>query len=603
MTRATEGWPFLVARGRHAGYRTLLAPPFLVDENEHHVLAESTGGCDQDGDGTHVVDLDTARVGPFSIAYTSERVASADVEPDADDGQLATDEHGRPLEVVYGIVSRDRLEPPLDPEDRRTVRERALESYRGFLADEQWHRVDASVPFALRTRSRPRPAGPERVSQRTSTGARLRRPSGRGLAAILAAAGTALIVSGSLIFAGGGTAAPAVSRAWLEAPATGRVRYCTGERGSGSQPRWAKDYNRTFSRLRTVVVATSTAGDTPRNAFGGACDVVSLDVAYTAELASRRLLYDMTPYVGERRATFDARIMRTADYDGRLWGVPKQLDVGVLFYRKDRAAHPPRSWADVFRQASRVSAGGRADLRFALTSPEDLTVVLLELAYTAGAHPIVTSDGRTADIDQPQLLEAINLVRDAIPGRATSAVWEAGSAVSAYETGRASFLRAWPFVASRLHREARTAPRRRVAANTRIVALPPWNPGGRRVGILDGRNLVIPRAARNPSGALHLIDYLTSPEQVREDALENSRIPVLEAVGHDPAVRAQATVRAVDKTMVLSRPAIPRYAEVSKIISSGVLTVLRRPDDRALAASELRAMQRRAQRVLDNGSP
>jgi ABC-type glycerol-3-phosphate transport system substrate-binding protein len=172
-----------------------------------------------------------------------------------------------------------------------------------------------------------------------------------------------------------------------------------------------------------------------------------------------------------------------------------------------------------------------------------------------------------------------------------------------HETGRASFLRGWPFDASRIRRDARTAPKRRVAASTRIVALPPWNPGGRSVGILDGHNLVIPRSARNPSGALHLIDYLTSREQIRKDALGDSQIPVLKALRRDPAVRAQATVRAVDKTTVLSRPAIPQYAKVSNIISSGALTILRRPDDRALAASELRAMQRRAQRVLDNGSP
>jgi ABC-type glycerol-3-phosphate transport system substrate-binding protein len=278
--------------------------------------------------------------------------------------------------------------------------------------------------------------------------------------------------------------------------------------------------------------------------------------------------------------------------------------VGVLFYRKDRVSHSPRSWADVLRQASRASAGGRTGLRFALTSPEDLTVVFLELAYAAGAHPIVTSDGRNANIDQPQMLEALNLMRDALRGRGTSAVPQAGrGAVSAYETGRVSFLRGWPFVATRIHRDARTAPKRRVAAHTKIVALPPWKPGGRRVGILDGHNLVIPRSAPNPSGALHLIDYLTSLKQVRKDAVEDSQIPVLKALGLDPAVQARATVRAVENTTVISPPAISQYAEVSKVISSGILTILRRTDERALAASELRVMNRRAQRTLDNGSP
>jgi multiple sugar transport system substrate-binding protein len=609
VTRASEGCAFLVARGRRAGYRIVLAPAFLIDENEHHVLAESTGAGGHDGDGPRVVELVNAQVGPVSIGYTSERVACADVEPGADAGLLATDEHGRPLEIVYGVVSRDRLDGPLDAEDLQTARTHALRSYRSFLADEQGHSVDASVPFVLRTRGRarsvssPAPAASHEpaLAARAQTGGRWRWPGGRGVPAIAAAIGVALVAAGSLIVSSGGQETSAVSPAWLADPPAGRVRFCASEDVSRSQARSTSDYNRMFSGSNAVLVPLSAGA----HELPTACDVISLDVVYTAGFAARHLLYDLTPYLtADRRAAFDDRIMRTAGYDGRLWGVPEQLDVGVLYYRADRVRRAPRSWPDLFRQARRRSPGEPPRLRLPLASPEGLTVVFLELAYAAAARPIVTNDGKTADIDQPAMLAALRSLRAAVRDGATPRVAATDiGALYAYESGRASFLRGWPFVAARMREDARKAPALRVAADrTRIVPLPPWHVGGRRVGVLGGRNLVIPRGAHNPSAALRLIDFLTSPAQVRKDAREASQIPVLKAVARDPDVRNGALLKAVNETTVVSRPSIPRYAQVSRIISSGIGSVLRRPAEPALVADTLRAIDRDVQRVLDRGS-
>jgi len=160
VTEVSDGWPFLVARGRRAGYRTVLAPGFLVEADQHHVLAESAGTSGVGADGTRVVDVDDARVGPFSIGYASEQLVRTDVElVGSGGGDLLTDEHGRPLEIVYGIVSRDVLQAPLSVEDLRRARAQALQSYRRFLTDEEGHRVDTAVALSLRTRVRARSAG------------------------------------------------------------------------------------------------------------------------------------------------------------------------------------------------------------------------------------------------------------------------------------------------------------------------------------------------------------------------------------------------------------------------------------------------------------
>ena len=48
MTEAVFGWPFLVARGRERGYRTVLAPGFLTERRLHGLLSDSANGRQMD---------------------------------------------------------------------------------------------------------------------------------------------------------------------------------------------------------------------------------------------------------------------------------------------------------------------------------------------------------------------------------------------------------------------------------------------------------------------------------------------------------------------------------------------------------------------------
>lgn len=201
-----QGFAFLVARGRHTGFRTLLAPGFLVEQDLHQVLAEATGASRAGGDETRIVEVDSAAVGPFSLGYTSEPVARAEIEPsDADGRELLEDEHGRALEIVYGVVCRAELPGPLNVEDLRIARADAVQRYRSFLTDETAQRVELSNPFELHSNTRERgdttsrAGGPEPATgEAGGTSARRKWwPTFRAAAAI--AIVLALAVTGALI--------------------------------------------------------------------------------------------------------------------------------------------------------------------------------------------------------------------------------------------------------------------------------------------------------------------------------------------------------------------------------------------------------------------
>jgi len=415
VTHVSRGWAFLVARGRRTVYRTALAPGSLVEADLQHLLAQATGAT---AGRARLVEAGDARTGQFSIGYRSEQLADGALEAEGSEGSegahALTDEHGRPLEIIYGFVSWDELEEQLESEDLQTARKQALQTYARFLADETAHELEISEPFALRTAGRERPTltstsqshvgatpdPPADVKRRSAVARR------RPLQAGALAATAALILAGWLIGSSvtGDDGGTVVAAAWADEPPTGTVRYCGMDDGSGTVRRSVSDYHRRFAGARVALVESPRDADDGRPdpdlrrlaGGSGECDVISLDVIHMAELASKDLLYEMTPYLQahDRGDGFNAQMMETVRYEGKLWGVPKQLDVGVLYYRADRV-RAPASWRDVYRQSAAQGAARRPGLRLQAGSSEGLTVVLLELAYAAGARPIVSADGKT----------------------------------------------------------------------------------------------------------------------------------------------------------------------------------------------------------------
>jgi multiple sugar transport system substrate-binding protein len=410
--------------------------------------------------------------------------------------------------------------------------------------------------------------------------------------------------------------AKVVDQAWLGRPSSGEVHYCTGEDISKSQQRSVDDFNaRHQGDPRAVLVQTTSTADAAHDEYlqllgedaQNQCDVVYLDVIYMPEFAKKSLLYDMSPYLHKdnRIARFNPSIGKTVRYEDKLWGVPKQLDAGVLFMRTDKGLREPQSWRDLFEQSQPQRSGELPRLRFQAAGYEGLTVVFLELAYSAGAEPIISADGKHANIAQEPAIEALQAMRRAI-GRSVpkEAINQADKgSLSVFEHGRALFMRSWPFAAARIHKDAATAERthagdaavrRKTADNFKVVPLPPWQPGGDHVGILGGHDLVIAANAQNPRGALQLIDFLTSPPEVRQDAREYSQFPVLESVASDPDVHNE-TLPAIRQTRVESRPVIANYAEISKSISDGLNRALR---DRVPIRETLHTIQRAVQEKL-----
>lgn len=139
------GWPFLVSRGRNVGYRTILAPGFLVDSGEASLLATAVRRV-EDGPGVQIDEVSLPRSGSIEVVYRAER-AMTDASGQ-DTLEPIRDSHSRPIRLFYGFVTCGPI-GAASPADLSHCREVALEAFDEFLEDEASSVQPATAPFPL----------------------------------------------------------------------------------------------------------------------------------------------------------------------------------------------------------------------------------------------------------------------------------------------------------------------------------------------------------------------------------------------------------------------------------------------------------------------
>jgi multiple sugar transport system substrate-binding protein len=353
--------------------------------------------------------------------------------------------------------------------------------------------------------------------------------------------------------------------------AKGNVTYCTGKDTSGDLVQGIKEFNAANPGLTAKLLEFPESADEQRNQFiqrerakSADCDVFESDVVWTSEFASQKWLYDMTPYVESRKDEFVPSTLESVTYGGKIWGVPRVTDAGLLYYRKDKVKSPPKTWQDVYKQAK----AGKG-IVYQGASYEGLTVNFLELAFAAGGK-VLSDDGKKSVINSPENLKALQFMVDGIKsGAAPKAVttYMEEEARRTFEAGRADFERQWPYAYALGNMKGS-----KVAGKFAVAPLPAWQGGG-TAGILGGHNSVISAYSKNAGGALKLVDYLTSEKRMTRNAVKFSKTPTLKATYADPAVKKALPFIDQLKTGVenaKSRPVSPVYSQVSQAIYKNV---------------------------------
>jgi multiple sugar transport system substrate-binding protein len=353
--------------------------------------------------------------------------------------------------------------------------------------------------------------------------------------------------------------------------AKGQVTYCQGKDTAGNAHAMVDAFNKKYGPDLTVkLVEFPASADEQRNQFiqrqqakSGDCDVFSSDVIWTAEFASQKWLYDLTPYMEQKKGDYIAAPIETVTYENKIWGAPETTDAAFLYYRTDMVDAVPATWQEVY-----ATAAQKGGIVFQGAPYEGLTCDFLEIAFAAGGT-VVSEDGTKATIDSPENLSALKLMVDAVQsGAAPKAVttYMEPESLSAWQTGKYAFMRNWPYAYALSQQTGK------LKGKFDVAPFPSFEGGG-KAGILGGHNSVISVYSKNPGGALTVVDFIGSPEIQALYASKYSLAPTVSATYDDAAVKKALPFSADLKQAVSqahARPVSPVYPQISQAIYKNV---------------------------------
>ena len=293
---------------------------------------------------------------------------------------------------------------------------------------------------------------------------------------------------------------------------------------------------------------TSTRGRGP------GFDVMMLDVIWVPEFARAGWLLDLTSALDphELDAHFPAAA-QAARWNGRVWALPWNFNVGLLYYRADllerHGLAPPHTDGELEAAVRRVQSAERDPKLDGFVwqgkQYEGLTCNALEALWANGTDLLGATGQVFPDVARAE--HALMRLRGWIDRRVSPA-WVSAADEEltrrAFGDGHAVFLRNW-FYAMDLFEEPGSMVRGKVG----IAALPQAVTGVPAAGSTGGSLLGVSRATRHPEEAIALARFLAGDEAQRVLA-GGSVLPTRMALYHDPA-------------LVAKRPHMPRFHDIA----------------------------------------
>jgi multiple sugar transport system substrate-binding protein len=370
----------------------------------------------------------------------------------------------------------------------------------------------------------------------------------------------------------GGGGAPEAEKVG-QAKASGDVTWCIGKDTSGAFGTVVDNFNKANPKANVKLLELPESADDQRRlqiqrlrAKSSECDVLGMDVIWTAEYAAQGWLKDVSDFMSQNGDQYIKSTVDTTEYEGKNWAVPFNSNAGFIYYRSDEVNSAPKDWETLYQEAQKGNGVVYQGFRY-----EGLTVNFLELLYSAGGS-VVSDDGKEATADSQEVKDVLKFMADGIKdGAAPKAVttYKEEESRRAFESGNATFMRNWPY-AYALGKDSKIA-------NDFDISTFPGFAGQQGAGVLGGYNLGISAFSKNPEGSLAFIEFATTPDQQKIQVTEASLPAVVSSVYDDPEVKKAMPFASELRTALEQaqpRPVSPVYPQISEAVYNNVYAAL-----------------------------
>jgi multiple sugar transport system substrate-binding protein len=238
------------------------------------------------------------------------------------------------------------------------------------------------------------------------------------------------------------------------------------------------------------------------------------------------------------------KAVELCSFRGALLCAPRNIDVRVLWWRRDLLDGPPRRWTEVEESGQAFGFTGRESGLFGLFY--ELMAANGAPLFDAEDRPTFTGDAAVSSVELLQRLAAM--------GPADLPDWRYDEVDEALVSGRVAMAAAWPGGYDRIR-----------ASELYPQLAPAMYPGGRSYAGCHG--WAIPTTCADVPAAVALVERLCSLEVARREAAAGGIPAHLEALdAHEPVddVDAErlAVTRATITDAMLTYPPLVRFPEV-----------------------------------------
>ncbi|WP_124728034.1 ABC transporter substrate-binding protein [Staphylospora marina] len=300
-------------------------------------------------------------------------------------------------------------------------------------------------------------------------------------------------------------------------------------------------------------------------------DVFDLDVIWPAEFAKAGYLQPLDRYIesdGVDLSKYIQGALNAGKVDGQQFAMPRFIDAGILFYRKDLVQTPPKTWDELVKMAKENKGQGDTKFGYLMQAKqyEGLVCNFIEFIGAYGGR-ILDENGNVV-INSPETVKGLKKMievttSDFVPSNIST--FTELESHTAFIEGQSVFIRNWPYQ----YALAQDPKQSKIVDKVGVAPLPSGDKGS--AAALGGWMMGINKYSKHKKEAWEFVKFATGMEGQKLTAIHGGSGPTLLPVYDDEDVK-KANPLFADKNFVdgisaaIPRPVSPVYPEISDVI-------------------------------------
>nr|WP_232345215.1 ABC transporter substrate-binding protein [Paenactinomyces guangxiensis] len=300
-------------------------------------------------------------------------------------------------------------------------------------------------------------------------------------------------------------------------------------------------------------------------------DVFDLDVIWPAEFAQAGYLQPLDRYIEKDKINMGDYIPGAVDaakINGQQYALPKYVDAGLLFYRKDLISEPPKTWDDLIKIAKEAKRGGKAQYGYLMQGKQYEGLVCNFIEFISSYGGKILDENGSVVINSPEAVKGLNKMievakSDFVPGNVST--FTEPESHTAFIEGQSAMIRNWPYQ----YALAQDPKQSKIVGKVEVASLPAGDKG--TSATLGGWMVGMNKYSKHKKEAWEFLKFMAGPEGQKISAIKGGKAPTFLPLYDDEAVKKASPLFA-NKDFVngvssaVPRPVSPIYPKISDVI-------------------------------------